>query len=513
MNPNLKTRRFVCATLLVVFSPLLFPGCGPGYRQLRREGQEVMLGGDYGPARSYFLQARAKKPRQVENLHDLGVCSVMLARDRFTRMNHAAAMRELDAAMAYYTEAIDIHPGHQASLEGQRVALKLQGQFDEALARAEWAAEFVGPSAKQYMMLAAELEERVLDWLRRMVGLPEEFVGSIQDTASTATLCAILAGRERASSFAINETGTTDVGTMTAYCSAEAHSSVEKAVKIAGIGKANLRRIPVGDDFAMLPDALATAIEADVAAGASPACVVATVGTTGVSGFDSVRATGEVCRKHGVWLHVDAAWAGSALVLPEMRWMIDGADLMDSFVFNPHKWLFTNFDCSAFYVRDPDEFVRVFAILPEYLKTRDGASVKNYRDWGVPLGRRFRALKLWFVIRSYGVEGLRRLIRSHITMAQNLARDIDGADDFELLREPVLSLFCFRFRPGGVAEDSLDELNERLLHALNDSGKLYLTHIRIREKFALRFVVGQTSTEPRHVQSAWTIIQETARDL
>ena len=193
--------------------------------------------------------------------------------------------------------------------------------------------------------------------------------------------------------------------------------------------------------------------------------------------------------------------------------MIDGAELMDSFVFNPHKWLFTNFDCSAFYVRDPDEFVRVFAILPEYLKTRDDDTVRNYRDWGIPLGRRFRALKLWFVIRSYGVEGLQRLIRSHIEMAQNLARDIDGADDFELLRAPVLSLLCFRFRPGGVAEDSLDELNERLLHALNDSGKLYLTHIRIKEKFALRFVVGQTSTEPRHVQSAWTIIQETARDL
>ena len=360
---------------------------------------------------------------------------------------------------------------------------------------------------------AAELEERVLDWLRRMVGLPEEFVGSIQDTASTATLCAILAGRERASSFAINETGTTDVGTVTAYCSAEAHLSVEKAVKIAGIGRANLRRIPVGDDFAMVPDVLAGAIEADVAAGASPACVVATVGTTGVSGFDSVRAIGDVCRKHGVWLHVDAAWAGSALVLPEMRWMIDGAELMDSFVFNPHKWLFTNFDCSAFYVRDPDEFVRVFAILPEFLKTREGDTVRNYRDWGIPLGRRFRALKLWFVIRSYGVEGLRRLIRSHIEMAQNLARDIDGADDFELLRDPVLSLLCFRFRPAGVAENSLDALNERLLHALNDSGKLYLTHIRINEKFALRFVVGQTSTEPRHVQSAWTKIQDTARGL
>ena len=368
---------------------------------------------------------------------------------------------------------------------------------------------------------ATELEGRMMEWLRQMIGLPEGFVGSIQDTASTATLCAILAARERASAHGVgmgvgvgvNETGMNDSGVLTAYCSVEAHSSVEKNVKIAGLGRANLRQIPVGDDFGMLPADLDRAIEADLAKGCRPACVVATVGTTGVSGFDPLRAIGEVCRKHDVWLHVDAAWAGNALVLPEMRWMIDGVELADSFVFNPHKWLFTNFDCSAFYVRNPAEFVRVFDILPEYLKTRDGSSVTNYRDWGIQLGRRFRALKLWFVIRSYGVEGLQQLIRSHIEMAHSLAEDIEMAEDFELLRPPVLSLLCFRFRPQGADEQSLDEINERLLQTINDSGKLYVTHTRINGTYAIRFVVGQTSTEPRHVREAWTTIQDLARDL
>lgn len=366
---------------------------------------------------------------------------------------------------------------------------------------------------------ATELEGRMMEWLRQMIGLPQGFVGSIQDTASTATLCAILAARERVSVHGVgvgvgaNETGMNDLGVVTAYCSVEAHSSVEKNVKIAGLGCANLRRVPVDGDFGMLPADLDRAIEADLASGCRPACVVATVGTTGVSGFDPLRAIGEVCRKHDVWLHVDAAWAGNALVLPEMRWMTDGVELVDSFVFNPHKWLFTNFDCSAFYVRNPAEFVRVFAILPEYLKTRDGSSVTNYRDWGIQLGRRFRALKLWFVIRSYGVEGLQQLIRSHIAMAHSVAEDIERAEDFELLRPPVLSLLCFRFRPKGANERSLNEINERLLQTINDSGKLYVTHTRINDMYAIRFVVGQTSTEPRHVREAWTTIQDLARDL
>jgi aromatic-L-amino-acid decarboxylase len=358
---------------------------------------------------------------------------------------------------------------------------------------------------------ATELEERMMGWLRLMIGLPEGFVGSIQDTASTATLCAILAARERVSQFAVNESGMSDAGVFTAYCSTETHSSIEKDVKIAGIGRANLRKIAVDSEFGIDPEALESAIAADVAAGRRPVCVVATLGTTGVSGFDPLRAVGEVCDRHGIWLHVDAAWAGSALLLPEQRWMIDGVEYADSFVFNPHKWLFTNFDCSAFFVRDPAALVRTFEILPEYLKTRDGAAVTNFRDWGVPLGRRFRALKLWFVIRSYGVDGLRRMIRGHIDLAQELAATVDGSEDFELLRPPVLSLFCFRYRPKGMDEQGLDEANERLLHAVNDSGKLYLTHTRINGVYAIRFVVGQTATEPRHVREAWQTVQELAR--
>ena len=360
---------------------------------------------------------------------------------------------------------------------------------------------------------ATELEERMMVWLRQMIGLPPEFVGSIQDTASTATLCAILAARERATGFVGSESGLSGTGGLTAYCSAEAHVSVEKDVKIAGIGRDNLRKIPVDDDQAMQAAELDRAVAADIAAGLTPVCVVAALGTTGASGFDSLQDVGNVCRRHGVWLHVDAAWAGSALLLPEMRWMIDGVEQADSFVFNPHKWLLTNFDCTAFFVRDPATLRRTFEILPEYMKTREGAAVTNYRDWGIQLGRRFRALKLWFVIRHYGVEGLRSMIRGHIEWAQELAVAIEDAEDFELLRRPVLSLLCFRYRPAGIADDAIDAMNERLLNAVNDTGRIYVTHTRLRDAYAIRFVVGQTATERRHVHEAWEVLQEVARGL
>src|SRR6266851_531825 len=239
---------------------------------------------------------------------------------------------------------------------------------------------------------AAELEARVMEWLRQMLGLPDGFTGVIQDSASSATLCSILTARERATDWRANETGVGAHAPMTVYCSAETHSSIEKAVGIIGIGRANLRKVAVdGRAFAMRADALNAAIAADLAAGFKPICVVATLGTTGASGIDALRPIGEICRRHGIWLHVDAAWAGSALVLPEYRWMIDGIENVDSFVMNPHKWLLTNFDCSAHYVRDPDALVRSLAILPEFLKTRERGQVDDYRDWGVPLGRRFRA--------------------------------------------------------------------------------------------------------------------------
>ena len=263
---------------------------------------------------------------------------------------------------------------------------------------------------------AAELEEVVTDWLRQMLGLPDGLAGVIQDTASTATLCALLTARERATGFNSNRSGLSDP--LVVYSSDQTHSSIEKGVRIAGFGRENLRLIPTDEAYAMIPDKLEEAVRQDKRRGLKPACVVATLGTTSSTAIDPLADIGKICREHGLWLHVDAAFAGSAAILPEMRWMLEGAELMDSFVFNPHKWLFTNFDCSAYFVKDPAALIRTFEIHPEYLKTGHDAQVKNYRDWGIQLGRRFRALKLWFVIRSYGVEGLRAMLREHLRLAQ-----------------------------------------------------------------------------------------------
>jgi aromatic-L-amino-acid decarboxylase len=359
---------------------------------------------------------------------------------------------------------------------------------------------------------ATEMETRVLDWLRQMIGLPEGFVGTIQDSASSAILCAILTGRERATGGRVNDEGATS--RLTVYCSTETHSATEKGAKIAGIGRKNVRKIPVDDTFAMRADALDRAIAEDRDAGTTPACVVASLGATGVGAVDPLRAIGDVCRRHGVFLHVDAAWAGSALVLPEHRWMIDGVEHADSFVFNPHKWMLTNFDCSAHFVRDPEALVRTFEINPAFLYTKERAHVIDYRDWSVQLGRRFRALKLWFVIRSYGVDGLRAIIARHIELAAEMEGWIAAASDFELLAPRRLALLNFRYHPRGVDDPpALDRLNERLLEALNDSGRLYLTQNRVKGAYAIRMSIGQTTTERRHVEAAWQRMQETARAL
>ncbi|WP_321398029.1 pyridoxal phosphate-dependent decarboxylase family protein [Emcibacter sp.] len=360
---------------------------------------------------------------------------------------------------------------------------------------------------------ATELEERMMDWLRQLTGLPEGFVGCIQDTASTATLAALLCARERLHKFSTNHSGLSITGTHTTYASAEVHSSVDKAVRIAGLGSDNLRKIPVDANFAMIPEDLEHAIESDLIAGCVPTCVVATLGSTSLSAIDPIRKIGEICQKYNIWLHVDAAWAGSALILPEFRWMIDGVELADSLVFNPHKWLLTQFDCSAFFVRDKAALIQTFEILPEYLKTREGDRVNNYRDWGVQLGRRFRALKLWFVLRSYGLEGLQTHLRKHIGFCQNLAQKVEEHKDFELLAPHPLALFCFRFKPAGQTEADLDALNETLLEKLNDSGRLYLTQTRIQGQYALRFVSGSPYTEQHHIDEAWALIQNMAQSL
>jgi aromatic-L-amino-acid/L-tryptophan decarboxylase len=360
---------------------------------------------------------------------------------------------------------------------------------------------------------ATELEQRVMEWLRGMIGLPDTFTGVIQDTASTATLSALLCAREQRTGFLINERGFSPEMRFTVYCSSETHSSVEKGVKIAGFGRTHLRKIPVDKNYAFVPHALNEAIERDQRRGFTPLCVIATLGTTGSTAIDPLRPIGEVCRKHHVWFHVDAAYGGSALLLPEYRWMLDGIDYVHSLVFNPHKWLFTNFDCSAFFVRDVGTLVRTFEILPEYLKTSESERVNNYRDWGIQLGRRFRALKLWFVIRTYGVEGLQTLLRSHIAMAQALTATITASPDFELLAPTTFSLVCFRYHPAGVDDDErLNTMNAALMEKLNATGKLYISHTKLSGKLSLRMAIAQTTVEQRHVDEAWKLIVETAHD-
>ena len=360
---------------------------------------------------------------------------------------------------------------------------------------------------------ATEMETLMMDWLRRMTGLPEGLHGVIQDSASGAILCALLTARERATGWAANAEGMAAMAPLVAYTSEQAHSATEKGAKIAGYGKANVRLIETDEAFAMRPDALRAAITEDRAAGRIPACVVASMGTTGVGAVDPLGPIGEICREHDVFFHVDAAWGGSALILPEERGMADGVELADSFVFNPHKWLMTNFDCSAHYVRDPDALIRTLSILPEYLKSREQAEIIDYRDWSVPLGRRFRALKLWFVIRSHGVEGLREILRRHIGLARDAEARVAEAPDFEIVAPRSLSLFNFRYRPPGIEDPGeLDRVNEALLHRLNDDGSTYFTQNRVRGVYAIRWAIGQTNTERRHVEAAWKLIQDLARN-
>ena len=354
-----------------------------------------------------------------------------------------------------------------------------------------------------------ELETHVLDWVVDMLGLPGRFKsttaggGVIQDTASSATLCALLAARERTTGFASNAKGVRRP--LVAYASKEAHSLVEKAVMIAGLGRDNLRLIDVDDSFALRPELLDQAIERDRRDGHVPSFVCATVGTTSSNGLDPLRPIGEICRRYGLWLHVDAAMSGTAAVCPEFRFIHDGLELADSYCFNPHKWMFTNFDCDCFYVADRAALIRTLSILPEYLKnkaTQSGA-VFDYRDWHIPLGRRFRALKLWFVIRHYGVEGLQHHIREHVQLAREFAGWVEADERFELAVEPPLNLVCFRHRGG-------DAVNQQLIDRLNASGKLYLTHTRLDDKLTLRMSIGQTMTQRRHVEAAWKLICEFA---
>lgn len=357
---------------------------------------------------------------------------------------------------------------------------------------------------------AAELEEKIMIWLRDLIGLPSYFEGVIQDTASTSVLAAIITARERITDFKVNESGVSVAQKLRVYCSEQTHSSVEKAVKIAGIGKENLVKIRVKDDFSMDSVELKNKIDQDLKLGYLPCCVIATIGTTGTTAIDPVKPIGEICASYKIWFHVDAALGGTALILPEYKWMLEGKEYIDSFVFNPHKWMFTNFDCSAFFIRDVNSLLKTFEILPDYLKTRTRGLVNDYRDWGVPLGRRFRALKLWSVIRSYGVSGLQEKIRYHIELARKLAEKIRLESDFEVVAPVTLNTVCFRYKPSDVPDKDLNALNEKINHALNDSGNIYLSHTVLNGNYILRMVTGQTNVNEGHVNKAWDLIKSTS---
>jgi len=378
-------------------------------------------------------------------------------------------------------------------------------------------AEFLSAALNQQAMLwktspaATELEEVSLGWLRRLLGLPDTFEGVIYDTASISSLHALAAARQAAVPN-VRERGLAarpDVGPLRVYCSGQAHSSIDKAVLMLGMGQASLRRIPVDRQFAMRADALRAAIEEDHRSGITPVAVVATIGTTSSTGVDPVAATAQICREHRVWLHVDAAYAGVTAMLPECASHFAGWEHADSIVVNPHKWLFTPFDLSAFYCRRMAVVREAFSLVPEYLQTAEGtAGTRNLMDTGIQLGRRFRSLKLWMILRHFGAERLRGVLREHIRLAQEFAARVDEHPDFERLAPVPFATVCFRARPSALAlaPPELDQFNERVLDAVNASGEVFLSHTRLDGAFALRMAIGHLRTTSAHTGRAWTLL-------
>ncbi len=359
---------------------------------------------------------------------------------------------------------------------------------------------------------ATELETRVVDWMRQALGLPKGFSGVIQDSASSATLAAVLTMREKALDWRGNSNGLAGQPAVRIYASDQVHTSIDRAIWVAGIGEDNLVRIPTNGCWrAMDVAALEAAISTDRAAGVLPAGIVACVGGTSTGGTDDIAAVAEVARRHGLYLHVDAAWAGSAMICPEYRRFWTGVEGADSIVFNPHKWLGAQFDCSIQFLRDPESHVRTLAIRPDYLKTHGRDGIVNYSEWSVPLGRRFRALKLWFLLRAHGLENLRQMIRNHVTWSGRLAERLGAEPDFEIVTEPMLSLFSFRHRaPTG---ENADRYNLALVNAINDDGRIYLTQTKVDGRTAIRFQAGSFETTEADVAMAFDVITEIARNL
>jgi aromatic-L-amino-acid decarboxylase len=360
---------------------------------------------------------------------------------------------------------------------------------------------------------ATELEQLTTDWLRQMLGLRDGWFGITTDTASISSMLALAAAREARPELAIRErgmAGRADLPRLRVYASEHVHSSVDKGALALGIGLENVVKIETDAEFRMRPAALDATIAADRALGYLPLACVATVGTTSTSSIDPVPAIAEICRRAGIWLHVDGAYGGVLAIVPEFRFILDGVEGADSLVVNPHKWLFTPFDCSAFFTKRPDVLKRAFSLVPEYLVTREQDEVVNYMDYGVQLGRRFRALKLWMIIRAFGVDGLIERLREHCALARELASWIEKSGDWELLAPVPFALVCFRYAPRGVSESELNRLNEQIMHELNASGDAFLSHTKLGERFTLRVSIGNIRTEERHVRVLWEGLREAA---
>jgi aromatic-L-amino-acid decarboxylase len=360
---------------------------------------------------------------------------------------------------------------------------------------------------------ATELEQVVLAWLWQLMGLPGSCFGMIHDTASTSTLHAVVAAREALEDLEIRTRGQSGAPALVAYTSEQAHWSVEKAAITLGIGQENVRKIAVDNEFRMRPELLDAAIVADAAAGKRPFFVTATVGTTATTSIDPVPAIAGICRRRGLWLHVDAAYGGIAAIVPELRHVVDGCEQADSLVVNPHKWLFTPVDLSAFYCRRPEILRRAFSLAPQYLRGDEDPRAVDLAEYGVPLGRRFRALKLWFVLRYFGREGIIASLREHMRLTHEFAARVCQHPDFEMTAPMVLGVVCFRFRPPGVGEPELDRLNRRLLDAVNETGKVFLSGAVLKGRFSLHLAVGNLRTTHKHIEQVWEIVQSKSREL
>jgi aromatic-L-amino-acid/L-tryptophan decarboxylase len=362
---------------------------------------------------------------------------------------------------------------------------------------------------------ATELEEVVTDWLRQMLGLPIEFRGVIIDTASVSTLVALTAAREAMHKRVREEglSGRTDLPRMRLYCSDHTHSSIEKAAIILGVGQEGVRKIPSDTEFRMKPDQLAAAIAEDKKNGWLPFAVVATVGTTSTTSIDPVPAIADICQMEKLWLHVDGAYGGMAAIVPEMRSVLDGCDRADSLVTNPHKWLFTPMDCSVLFTRHVDTLKQAFSLVPEYLKTTDG-KVNNYMDWGVQLGRRFRALKLWFIIRSFGIEGMIGILREHCRLAREFASWVDADPDFERLAPVPFSVVCFRYHSKGISDEGkLEQMNTQIIDQINATGEAFLSHTKLNGRYTIRLAIGNIATAEKHVARVWQLVKQESAKL